>query len=220
MGQTDLQGDCIGGQADLGEFYWGTDWPGGDCPGGKTDLEGWFCTGDKMTWTVIVLLTKQGKTVYGQHNILWIRYIINDRQFEDLLVGPGKIDWKAFKDVVDNLLGNYRATNDIWLVNKLLTVYKTIKCHMLTSPKIHSLRSLLNVFPKNLGAVSDEYGQWFHQHSATIEKHIRGTGIHWGWLTIVGHCSKMHQTNTNKNQLQSTLALLNSWSRTIMRLNT
>jgi len=32
---------------------------------------------------------------------------MNEKRFEDLLVRPEKIDWKAFKDIADNFLGNY-----------------------------------------------------------------------------------------------------------------
>lgn len=48
-----------------------------------------------------------------------IRYVINDRWFEDLLMGPEKFTWKAFKDVVENFLGNYRVPNYIQLTNFL-----------------------------------------------------------------------------------------------------
>ena len=40
-----------------------------------------------------------------------IRHVMSDKRFENLLVGPEKTAWKAFKDIVDNFLGNYRAPN-------------------------------------------------------------------------------------------------------------
>lgn len=34
-----------------------------------------------------------------------IRYVINDKQFKDPLMGPEKIIWKASNDVLENFLG-------------------------------------------------------------------------------------------------------------------
>ena len=93
---------------------------------------------------------------------------MNDKHFEDLLVGPEKIAWKTFKDVIENFLGNYRAPNYIQLVKKLLSVYKAMKCNI--SLKIHFLHSHMDFFPANLGAVSDEQGERFHQDISTMEK--------------------------------------------------
>ena len=42
------------------------------------------------------------------------------------------------------------------------------------SIKMHYLHSHLNLFPPNLGAVSDEQGERFHQDMATIEKRYEG----------------------------------------------
>lgn len=67
-----------------------------------------------------------------------MRHIINDKQFDDLLVGPVKITWKEIKDVVENYVSNYRA---IQLVDKLLIIYKTMKCNTLL--KLHFLHSHL-----------------------------------------------------------------------------
>lgn len=33
------------------------------------------------------------------------RYVINNKQFQNLLVGPEKITWKVFQDVIENFLG-------------------------------------------------------------------------------------------------------------------
>ncbi|KAI4905822.1 hypothetical protein NFI96_009216 [Prochilodus magdalenae] len=87
-----------------------------------------------------------------------IRHVMSDKQFEELLVGQEKIAWKAFKDVVDNFLGNYRAPNYVEVVDKLLRAYQKMKCNM--SLKIHFLHSHLDFFPVNLGAVSDEHDKF------------------------------------------------------------
>lgn len=42
------------------------------------------------------------------------------------------------------------------------------------SLKIHFLHSHLDFFPENLGAVSDEQGERFHQDIATMEQRYQG----------------------------------------------
>lgn len=42
------------------------------------------------------------------------------------------------------------------------------------SLKIHFLHSHLDFFPENLGAVSDEHGERFHQEMKTIERRYQG----------------------------------------------
>lgn len=42
------------------------------------------------------------------------------------------------------------------------------------SLKIHFLDSHLNFFPENLGAVSDEHGERFHQELSAMESRYKG----------------------------------------------
>jgi len=42
------------------------------------------------------------------------------------------------------------------------------------SLKIHFLESHLNFFPENLGEVSDEHGERFHQDILDLEKRYQG----------------------------------------------
>lgn len=42
------------------------------------------------------------------------------------------------------------------------------------SLKIHFLHSHLDFFPENLGAVSDEHGERFHQQLKTMEQRYQG----------------------------------------------
>ena len=121
-----------------------------------------------------------------------IRHVINDKRFEDLLVGPEKIAWKSFKDVVDNFLGNYRAPNYTKLIEKFLKAYKTMKCNM--SLKIHFLHSHLDFFPTNLGAVSDEHGERFHQDIATMEKRYQGN---WNPSMLADYCWTLQRDGPN-----------------------
>ena len=50
-----------------------------------------------------------------------IRRMVNSDDFEQLLTGPEKVAWNAFKMVVENFLGNNRAGNYKELVKNLLS---------------------------------------------------------------------------------------------------
>ena len=54
------------------------------------------------------------------------------------------------------------------IIKELLIAYKALGCNK--SLKIHFLHSHLDFLPQNIGAVSDEQGERFHQDIATMEK--------------------------------------------------
>ncbi|GBM14416.1 hypothetical protein AVEN_246582-1 [Araneus ventricosus] len=80
--------------------------------------------------------------------------------------------WVAFKDVVEGFLGNERKENYKELVTELLRTYHLLGCN--TSIKIHSLHSRLEYFPDNLGKMSDEQGERFHQDIKEMERRYQG----------------------------------------------
>jgi len=105
-----------------------------------------------------------------------IRKVLSDQHFKGILTEEeGAALWLAFESVVKNFLGNHRAPNASELVDELLRAYQNLGCRM--SLKIHFLHSHFKFFPKNLGAVSDEQGQRFHQDVAKIERRYRGKRI-------------------------------------------
>ena len=57
-------------------------------------------------------------------------------------------------------------------VENLLKAYKEMGCCM--SLKVHFLHSHLDFFPANLGAVSDEQGEQFHQDIQAMEACYQG----------------------------------------------
>lgn len=97
-----------------------------------------------------------------------IRQLMKDEIFKEKLSDLEKSAWESFMKVTSNFLGNHRSKNYKSIIKKLLTTYKALGCNM--SLKIHFLHSHLDFFPKNLGAVSDEHGERFHQDISTIEK--------------------------------------------------
>ena len=79
---------------------------------------------------------------------------------------------EGFKLVVNNFLGNYRHNEYADMVDNMLKAYENLGSRM--SLKMHFLHSLLDFFPPNLGAVSDEQGEWFHQDISVMESRYRG----------------------------------------------
>ncbi|UYV67732.1 hypothetical protein LAZ67_5001799 [Cordylochernes scorpioides] len=80
--------------------------------------------------------------------------------------------WNSFRNVCKNFLGSVKVENYRDIVNDLLLSYKALGCNM--SLKIHFLHSHLDFFPDNLGAVSDEHGERFHQAISSMEKRYQG----------------------------------------------
>jgi hypothetical protein len=101
-----------------------------------------------------------------------IRKLTKDKTFDSILNGVELAAWTAFKDVCSNFLGNNKADNYQEIVERLLQSYEAMGCNM--SLKIHFLHSHLDFFPQNLGAISDEHGQCFHQDIAVMEKRYQG----------------------------------------------
>jgi hypothetical protein len=101
-----------------------------------------------------------------------IRAILSDSDFEMSLTQNERRAWVSFRLVVDNFLGSNKATSYKNMVNNLLKNYKRMGCRM--SIKMHFLHSHLDFFPDNLGDVSDEHGERFHQDIATMEQRYQG----------------------------------------------
>lgn len=101
-----------------------------------------------------------------------IRQLMNDSGFDAVLQGKEKVAWNCFKSVVIGFLGNNKAENFKNLVDEMLSAYHKMGCNM--SIKMHYLHSHLDFFPNNLGAVSDEHGERFHQDLSTLEKRYQG----------------------------------------------
>ena len=93
-----------------------------------------------------------------------IREIINDDLFEHLLTETEKFEWLTFKIL--------KAENYKEIVEDLMNSYQTVGCNI--SLKIHFLNSHLDFFPPNLGAVSNEKGERFHQLISAMEQRYGG----------------------------------------------
>ena len=79
-----------------------------------------------------------------------------------------KTAWLSFVVVVENFLGNKKAENYADLVDEMLEAIRDLGCKM--SIKLHYINSHLDHFPENLGDVSEEQGERFHQDFKIVTK--------------------------------------------------
>ncbi|GBM57141.1 hypothetical protein AVEN_237379-1 [Araneus ventricosus] len=69
------------------------------------------------------------------------------------------------------------------LVGDMVKCFRVIGCNM--SLKLHILDSHLNFFPQNLGAISDEHRELFHQDISMFEKRFSGR---WNRSMLAEYC--------------------------------
>lgn len=112
-----------------------------------------------------------------------IRQLIKDEHFTETMTELERNAWLAFKNIVKDFLGNTRAPNYIEIVQQLLESFKKLGCNM--SIKVHFLHSHLANFPENLGAVSDEQGERFHQDLKVMEARYQGR---WDVSMMADYC--------------------------------
>lgn len=80
--------------------------------------------------------------------------------------------FEVFRMVVQWFLGNKRSDNYKKLIENLMQNYRVLGCRM--SVKMHYLFSHINFFRPNLGDVSEEHGERFHQDIQLMERRYQG----------------------------------------------
>ena len=98
--------------------------------------------------------------------------MLKDTDFEELLNLKELRAWEAFKSDCSDFLGNTRVLDYQACIEKLLKSYEDMGCRM--SLTIHFVHSHLNFFPPNLGAVSDDHEERFHQDITKMENNYQG----------------------------------------------
>ena len=101
-----------------------------------------------------------------------IRTLLRDQYFVTTMTVVEARAWKAFSKVVHNFLGNKRADNYIEFLEELLLILQDLGCQI--SIKVHYLHSHLSKFSANLGNVSEEQGERFHQDVKVMEERYQG----------------------------------------------
>ena len=112
-----------------------------------------------------------------------IRQLIRDPQFENSMNTVEREAWKAYVMVVKNFLGNNKATNYAELVTNILNAFRILGCNI--SIKMHYLFSHMDRFPENLGSMSDEQGERFHQEMKEMETRYQGR---WDAVMMADYC--------------------------------
>ena len=82
--------------------------------------------------------------------------------------------WQAFRIIVKRFLGNHRRDDYVMVMSNLIESYEKLGCHM--SLKLHFLHFHLDFFWDNLGNVSENHGERFHQDIQVMESAIKGGG--------------------------------------------
>ncbi|KAJ4436580.1 hypothetical protein ANN_16613 [Periplaneta americana] len=103
---------------------------------------------------------------------LQIRLMLSSEELEQKMTDIERNAWKAFRAVVTGFLGNKKSDNYEEIVASLLEHYRSLGCRM--SIKLHYLHSHLEFFRPNLGDISEEHGERFHQDIETMEKRYQG----------------------------------------------
>jgi hypothetical protein len=117
-----------------------------------------------------------------------IRELLHDATFAESLNALELEAWMAFKWLCDNFLGNNKSPQYRQGVERLLDAYHKLGCRM--SLKIHFLHAHLDFFPQNLGAVSDEQGERFHQDIQQMEKRYQGF---WSERMLADYCWMLYR---------------------------
>ena len=122
-----------------------------------------------------------------------IREVMKDPNFEKTLTVKEKRAWQSFKWLCENFLGNVRSPSFESGVEDLLDAYKEMGCRL--SLKMHFLHSHLDFFPENLGAVSDEQGERFHQDIQSMEARYQGF---WNEGMMGDYCWMLYRDEPNQ----------------------
>ena len=111
------------------------------------------------------------------------QHLIRDPDFENFMNKVELEAWKAFVLVMNNFPGSNKARNYAEIINNMLTAFRNLGCNM--GVKMHYLFSHMNRFPENLGSMSDEQGERFHQDLKEMEIRYQG---HWDAVMMADYC--------------------------------
>ena len=101
-----------------------------------------------------------------------IRKLIQDQAFTSHMTAVESAAWCLYVSVVREFLGNTKASNYRYFVDVMLRNFQALGSRM--SVKLHYLFSHLDYFPENLGDVSEEQGERFHQNIKTLKEKYQG----------------------------------------------
>ncbi|GBL86818.1 hypothetical protein AVEN_96050-1 [Araneus ventricosus] len=112
---------------------------------------------------------------------------------------------KSFKLVFTSFLGDKKDPNYKYIVEEMIKNFKILGCSM--SLNVHFLDSHLDYFPENLGALSKEQCERFHQDIKEMERRYQGK---WNVSMIADYCwmlqrydpYKVHKRKSDKRTFE------------------
>ena len=134
-----------------------------------------------------------------------VRKLIQDQTFTARMTVAERAAWCSFVSVIREFLSNTKASNYQNLVDMMLQNFQALGARM--SIKLHYLFSHLDYFPENLGDVSEEKGERFHQDIRTMEERYQ---CRWNSHTMANYCWTLirdctEQSHSRELQLLSEL---------------
>jgi hypothetical protein len=127
-----------------------------------------------------------------------IRQLVKDNSFVLTMASVEKAAWVSFVEVMENFLGNYKSDNYEQIVNNMLRNFEKLGCNM--SVKVHFLHSHISYFPENLGQMSEEQGERFHQDMKTMESRYQGR---WNESMLADYCWTIKSESSGEHMRKS-----------------
>ncbi|CAG9785945.1 unnamed protein product [Diatraea saccharalis] len=112
-----------------------------------------------------------------------IRSLIKDSNFTANMTDTEKNAWNEFVWLVQNFLGNKKSSDYSQHIDQLMSHFQRLGCNM--SIKLHFLHNHLEYSPANLGDLSEEQGERFHQDIRTMEERYQG---YWNAHMMADYC--------------------------------
>jgi hypothetical protein len=125
------------------------------------------------------------------------KVMMDDDSFTDMVTEIEEDAWNAFKEV-KKFLGNISEPLYKEIVRKKLDKFKLFGCKM--SLKLHFLASYLDYFPPNLGALSEEQGERFHQDMKDVERRYQGC---WDVNMMADYCWSIAREDPSREHSRS-----------------
>jgi hypothetical protein len=100
------------------------------------------------------------------------KLMMDDDSFTDTITAIQEDAWNSFKEVVNTFLRNIKDPLYKEIVRNMLNKFKLLVCNI--NLKLHFLASRLDYFPPDLGVVSEEQGERFHQDLKDVERRYQG----------------------------------------------
>jgi len=123
---------------------------------------------------------------------------MQDKVFDEHLNETERNVWLSLKRIFKDFLGNQKAAKYQDAEKDLLTSYKAMGCIIIL--KIHFLEFQLEFFPENLGQVSDEHVEIFHQNILAMQKRYQ---VKWTSIMLAQYCwtlkSDVPEANYRRN---------------------